>query len=380
MASSGGEVKYHQNLLVGVNVVLLVLATASFVLRLYARRLSVARYWYDDVVMGFAMVFCWAISILNFVSLRYGFGKHAADVSDEDIKNYLIVLYIFFLLETAAVTLIKTGILILYWRIFARKQFRWAIYAVEAFVVASFLIGVFGFTFQCSPVDAFWDHSKQAKCIDQDPFNIAISVFFLASDIIIYIMPMPIVWGLHTSTRRKVELSFVFLLGGVVCISGIFRLIAISKINVLDITWSNVAGALLNMVESLLGFVSANIPLMGPLFNRLRGKTVRSHPSNYPTKQPFDNNNNNNNNNKNTSSLRQNFRGADDFERIYDDQGHLIGKGSVLVSAGPVDAEAEAYEVGLPMHGITVKTDVEQRIESRDDLDEAVAPWQTRAA
>ena len=56
MASSGGEVKYHQNLLVGVNVVLLVLATASFVLRLYARRLSVARYWYDDVVMGFAMV------------------------------------------------------------------------------------------------------------------------------------------------------------------------------------------------------------------------------------------------------------------------------------------------------------------------------------
>lgn len=40
------------------------------------------------------------------------------------------------------------------------------------------------------------------------------------TDILIYVMPMPIVWHLRTSKRRKIKSSLVFLLGGMFVIHG----------------------------------------------------------------------------------------------------------------------------------------------------------------
>ena len=51
-----GEAKYHQNLILGFATALVSLATISFALRIYARHLSATTYWWDDLVMGIALV------------------------------------------------------------------------------------------------------------------------------------------------------------------------------------------------------------------------------------------------------------------------------------------------------------------------------------
>ena len=51
-------------------------------------------------------------------------------------------------------------------------------------------------------------------CIDQSLFITLASVFYMMADFAIYVMPMPLVWHLQMSRRRKVELSIVFLVGG----------------------------------------------------------------------------------------------------------------------------------------------------------------------
>ena len=109
---------------------------------------------------------------------------------------------------------IKVGILLFYYRLFPNPTFRKAIYSVGAFVIACLLSTFFGFLFQCVPIQSFWQQQIPHQCFNQDPFYICVAVLSLVSDVVILLMPIPVVWALQTSKQRKVGLSVVFLLGG----------------------------------------------------------------------------------------------------------------------------------------------------------------------
>ena len=89
-----------------------------------------------------------------------------------------------------------------------------AVYWVSAFVAASFTFAFFGFAFECTPVKTFWGDAK-GHCINSHIFRMVASGSFVLTDLLIYVLPLPIVWHLHTTTKRKIELSLVFFLGGV---------------------------------------------------------------------------------------------------------------------------------------------------------------------
>lgn len=50
------EAAYHQRLIIVINAVALVLGIGSYILRLYARTISKAKFWYDDYLMGVGLV------------------------------------------------------------------------------------------------------------------------------------------------------------------------------------------------------------------------------------------------------------------------------------------------------------------------------------
>jgi hypothetical protein len=61
-------------------------------------------------------------------------------------------------------------------------------------------------------------------------------VLSFVGDLIILALPIPMVWKLQINARRKLALSAMFLLGGFVCLTSIFRFIALAQINIKDIT------------------------------------------------------------------------------------------------------------------------------------------------
>lgn len=70
--------------------------------------------------------------------------------------------------------------------------------------------------FQCLPIHYFWDRAMpgaKGKCVKAAPALIAFSAFNVFSDVVILLLPIPIVWNLKVSRRQKVSLSGVFLLG-----------------------------------------------------------------------------------------------------------------------------------------------------------------------
>ncbi|MCJ1476313.1 hypothetical protein MMC13_004979 [Lambiella insularis] len=207
---------------------------------------------------------------------------------------------------------------------------------------------------QCLPPAGFWDHDLKPHCVDQDPLYIAIATLGLVGDIVILILPLPVVWSLKASRHQKVGLSIIFLLGSFVCVISFCRLFSLNRINPADITWTNLAPGLWTMAENQIGVVSGNLPCMRPLFMRL-GARVRKLRGGYESKDETNN----------TAKFRSNG-----FTRMSEHQkGYPVGLTSAAMAMrGDPDLE---FEMGLPMHGISVKTDVEQRIDNASEHSES---------
>lgn len=110
--------------------------------------------------------------------------------------------------------LIKLSILLLYKRIFTIKSMRYAIYTVGAFVLANLLSNCLALGFQCTPVARFWNHELPGHCVNTPVLIRLASMFPMLTDFAIYIMPMPVIWRLQMTVRRKIELTLVFAIGG----------------------------------------------------------------------------------------------------------------------------------------------------------------------
>lgn len=91
-------------------------------------------------------------------------------------------------------------------------------------LVAIFLMGVtacYGLSFTivslagCQPFEANWDKVSHPdyKCINTSRFYTAQTSIGAALDILILLLPVPLVWAMNTKTSKKVGLTFIFTVG-----------------------------------------------------------------------------------------------------------------------------------------------------------------------
>ena len=58
-----------------------------------------------------------------------------------------------------------------------------------------------------------WDDSLQGRCGNQTLLDIFIAVFNMLLDIVVVILPMPVLWRLQMSKGRKTASNIIFGLG-----------------------------------------------------------------------------------------------------------------------------------------------------------------------
>ena len=175
-----------------------------------------------------------------------------------------------------------------------------------------FVVSVPVAVFQCRPVAFFWNKSiKTGSCINQIQFYRWNGVANLLLDFTIWSLAMPVIWHLGLSTRQKLSLSAVFLLGllsvslqirlfrklicladsfGSACIASLVRVVAFGWIKSIDVTYTSVPGAIWNNIEQSIGIICASLPTTRPLFDRLlhsikhaSGHNPKSHVASHAT-------------------------------------------------------------------------------------------------
>ncbi|KAK0727766.1 hypothetical protein B0T26DRAFT_766369 [Lasiosphaeria miniovina] len=221
----------------------------------------------EDWFILVALVFSGATSA-GMIEPVYGLGKHMLDINPAVMMPmaragwYTILYYMMALLFT------KVSILLLYIRILSYQHARYAVYAITAVIVlTNGLWTMVTVVTACMPLRAFWDPTVPGAYCRPAAFWFANTGMHIGTDVLLYILPLPIIVNLHVRTRQKIAL---------VCIISVVRLWElVEEYKRVDFTFDNVSISYLTCIEVNAAIACACCmtlkPFVARVFPRLFG-------------------------------------------------------------------------------------------------------------
>ena len=220
------------------------------------------------------MVFIICYSALIGTATHHGMGQHVWTYTPELSKEYYYWLGVaseFYVLSLAGY---KTALLLLYLQLFkVNNKFRWACYITlfytNGYLFCNFITEFLG----CDPPARTYDKSIPGHCINTIAANIAYGVGHMSSDLIIAVLPLPMVWRLNLKTvKEKIGISLVlttgFLAWAVACARFI---VSTYDLTSYDRTWYAGIGFMLSVLEVNTGLICSCTPALKPLFTNVKG-------------------------------------------------------------------------------------------------------------
>lgn len=112
-----------------------------------------------------------------------------------------------------SVSLAKTSMLVLYLRLSPHRWFRWTCYVSLAIITCYSVTAALVESLACRPLRGIIDESMDAECYDSYPAYIALSSLNIVMDVVILLLPIPLVLQMQLPTRQKISLILLFATG-----------------------------------------------------------------------------------------------------------------------------------------------------------------------
>ena len=119
-----------------------------------------------------------------------------------------------------------------------------------------------------------WTAGAVKHCVDETALDMAFAVTDTFGDILIVLMPYPVIRKLQIGTREKLGLVGIFLLGTLSTVASIVRLAFIIEASYSDFgngsnkQASGTPPAVWSLIEPCIGILAACLPPLGPLIRR----------------------------------------------------------------------------------------------------------------
>ncbi|KAF2179019.1 hypothetical protein K469DRAFT_731295 [Zopfia rhizophila CBS 207.26] len=268
------EAHKHESRVYQIHWVYSVPIVASFIstsLRLWAKRAGRNGITFDDYLIVFATI-CLIGQCSSGLGYGppHGMGRHINTVSPEDVTIFRKGDYVFSHFYDIALASVKLGILAFYYRVFVVPLFRKVVLTTAAFVLAWGIGITVALALVCRPIEAFWDSNVKGECLDLVTFTYFTNISNLATDIWIFLMPVPVIWHLQLQTKKKLLLCFIFSIGIATCIVSSIRLTVVLGHGDPDFTWSTVPLGAYSVFEPLGGILCTNLPIIWHMWRKRR--------------------------------------------------------------------------------------------------------------
>ncbi|KFY46047.1 hypothetical protein V495_02687 [Pseudogymnoascus sp. VKM F-4514 (FW-929)] len=250
------------------------LALITFGLRILSKCLRAGgQFGMDDytimVTMAITIPFC-ALSVLL---ANHGLGRDMWNVHPDDITSILYIYYWDELMYVAIVPLTKISIIFLYLRIFREKNFLYFAYALIAANVAYLLAFEAISIFQCWPIEGAWrawDGTFPAKCRNVNLQGWMSATFSIILDVLTLILPLPSLYQLEMSMKKRIQIMMMFSVGIFVTIVSVVRLRTFTKYaNTTNLTQDYVELGYWSTIEVPVGVICACMPSIRALFRNV---------------------------------------------------------------------------------------------------------------
>lgn len=117
------------------------------------------------------------------------------------------------LFYSLSLTFSKLSILALYLIVFPYSWVRSVSFFLLAVVAASQIWMLYVIFSACTPLQAFWDPSIVGATCHPQAYWLANQYQLIATDFMIFLLPLPVVWRLKVRPGQKILLVFVFAMG-----------------------------------------------------------------------------------------------------------------------------------------------------------------------
>ncbi|RYP88500.1 hypothetical protein DL769_000267 [Monosporascus sp. CRB-8-3] len=177
------------------------------------------------------------------------------------------IFYLSIVFYNATLTSVKLTFLLQYYRVFdvhkVRRAIIVALVIVGCWCISQLLIVIF----TCSPIEKFWIPSLPGTCIPNLPFWYINAAGNLATDVAIFLLPLPALGSLNLRKPQKIFLIGIFSLGFFTCAISAIRTqyLRLSE----DFSWENVGAASWSVGEISSALTCVCLPTLRPLFTRV---------------------------------------------------------------------------------------------------------------
>jgi hypothetical protein len=169
----------------------------------------------------------------------------------------------------AAINLVKCCILLLYLRLFnVVRWFRLSSWGLLTIVAMYCTASIMATIFQCNPVIRAFDKDTPGTCIDTAKFWFANAGFSIATDIMILLLPMPLVWKLEVPVTQKVALVAVFTVGIFAVFTSCMRVTTLDLFATSPDNTYNIENVMWTIIEPNVAVVCSCLPILRPLVVR----------------------------------------------------------------------------------------------------------------
>ncbi|OJI97335.1 hypothetical protein ASPVEDRAFT_24299 [Aspergillus versicolor CBS 583.65] len=225
------------------------------------------------------IAFCANMLVLN----AYGGGYHAWDVSKDQFISFQKASYAVTLLYVPMVFVIKLALLTIMLRLFSPdRQKVIIIYASITILLLYYIPALFIKIFFCKPISTYWlgPEATGGSCIDQRNVIIADSAISIASDLWILILPVPMLWSLQMSLKRKLRVVGILGAGGLATGFSVWRLVMmVEESETVDTTWFWIHAVLTANAEAGIGLICACLPALSSYIASLKSRANSSYRS-----------------------------------------------------------------------------------------------------
>ncbi|KAL7625377.1 hypothetical protein AAE478_004594 [Parahypoxylon ruwenzoriense] len=292
--TSSEYIGYRLEVFLGVLVPVQIVLVA---LRFYARSLTASCYGLDDwlvvtSLLGQVLAAGMAIEESSKEKLtRAGSVEHGAvgyhlkyleETNPGAVTIFFKYLVAFSVWYHVTIGLSKLAICVMYRRLFPQRSVLIVLYITAGILISTSIASLIADLAACRPFSANWAPLEvwATHCISKQALFVWSTLPNILTDVVLLILPLPIIWRLHASIQLKVPLTVTFVIGGMGLVVSILRFLTFTRNGAFtDATYTAVELIIWTNAEPGIYLISACMLMYRPLLEKIKIKINAGSPN-----------------------------------------------------------------------------------------------------
>ncbi|KPM44632.1 hypothetical protein AK830_g1897 [Neonectria ditissima] len=213
-------------------------------------------------------------------------GVHVWEISLKDFNygsKFMVMTPVLYAIETGFA---KISLVLFYNKLSPQKWWKWSVCGTFILVVGYNVAIFFAVIFGCRPLQKHWTaEMTDGSCVNRPAIYIATAALGIFSDLVLLVLPIPMIVRLQMPPRQKAGLILLFTIGSATLVTSVVRMVLLMPIlHHGDVTWVITSAVIWIFVESNLLIICASLTTLRRFFIHVAPRLIgeRGSSAGYP--------------------------------------------------------------------------------------------------